>query len=104
VRARKSKAFLKASADKSLHNHVGTRVMPHEKGGLVRTTRDFGQRKVYGAVRVSLAMIRLSKAETKTEKEKAGKWLFAWVSFGGLRRSKADRHLAPGMYAPASLS
>ncbi len=38
-------------------------------------------------------MIRLSKAETKTEKEKAGDWLFAWFSFGGLRQSKTDRNL-----------
>lgn len=38
---------------------------------------------------MSLAMIRLSKAETKAEKEKAGEWLYAWFSFGGLRRSKA---------------
>jgi hypothetical protein len=38
-------------------------------------------------------MIRLSKAETKAEKEKAGDWLFAWFSFGGLRRSRADRNL-----------
>jgi hypothetical protein len=59
----------------------------------VRPTRDFCQRKVYGIVRMSLAMIRLSKAETKAEKEKAGEWLFAWFSFGGLRRSKAHRNL-----------
>jgi hypothetical protein len=65
----------------------------HGKGGFVRPTRDFGQRKVYGVVRVSLKMIRLSKAETKTEKEKAGEWLLAWLSFGGVRRSKPDRNL-----------
>ena len=65
----------------------------HGKGGFVRPTRDFCQRKVYGIVRVSLAMIRLSKAETKAEKEKAGEWLWAWVAFGGVRRSKADRNL-----------
>jgi hypothetical protein len=59
----------------------------------MRPTRDFGQRKVYGIVRVSLAMTRLSKAETKTEKEKAGDWLVAWLSFGGFRQSKADRNL-----------
>jgi hypothetical protein len=59
----------------------------------VRPARDFGQRKVYGIVRVSLAMTRLSKAKTKAEKEKAGDWLVAWVSFGGFRRSKADRNL-----------
>jgi hypothetical protein len=63
------------------------------KGDFVRPTRDFGQRKIYGMVRVSLAMIRLSKAETKTEKEKAGEWLWAWVSFGGFRQFKADRNL-----------
>jgi hypothetical protein len=65
----------------------------HGKGGFVRPTRDFGQRKVYGIVRVSLAIIRLGKAETKTEKEEAGDWVLAWLSFGGVRRSKAGQNL-----------
>lgn len=56
-------------------------------------TQDFGQRKVYGIVHVSLAIIRLGKGGNKTEKEKAGDWVFAWLSFGGVRRSKADRNL-----------
>jgi hypothetical protein len=59
----------------------------------MRPTRDFGQRKVYGLVRVSLAIIRLGKAETKTEKEKAGDWVLAWLLFGGVRRSKAGQNL-----------
>jgi hypothetical protein len=79
--------------DKSLHNHVGTGVALHGKGGFVRPTRDFDERKVYGIVRVSLAIIRLGKAETKAEKEKAGDWVLAWLSFRGVRRSKVYRNL-----------
>jgi hypothetical protein len=60
---------------------------PIEVSGQIRPLQ------VYGLVRVSLAMTRLSKAETKTEKEKAGEWLWAWVAFGGVRRFKADRNL-----------
>lgn len=59
----------------------------------MRPARDFCQRKVYGLIRVSMAMIRLSKAETKAEKEKAGDWLVTWMSFRGVRQSKADRML-----------
>jgi hypothetical protein len=43
----------------------------------MKPAQDFGQRKVYRVVRVSLAMIRLRKAKTRTEKEKAGDWLIA---------------------------
>jgi hypothetical protein len=92
VRSRKNYRSLRAREGKSLHNPIGKRATVYAKG-LMRRTQDFGRRKVYGLVRVSLAMTRLSKAETKTEKEKAGEWLWAWVAFGGVRRFKADRNL-----------
>ena len=76
--------------DKTLQHLVGKEVTLYGEG-FMKPTRAFGQRKVYGLVRVSLAMTRLSKAKTKAEKEKAGDWLAAWVAFGGFPRSKADR-------------
>ena len=67
----------------------------HEGPEIMRPRQNFGQRKVYGIVRVSLAIIRLGKAETKTEKEKACDWVVAWLSFTGVRRFKANRDLDP---------
>jgi hypothetical protein len=59
----------------------------------MRPARDFCQRKVYGVIRTSMAIIRLGKAETKAEREKAGDWVVAWVSLGGIRHLKANRVL-----------
>ncbi len=58
----------------------------------MRPARDFCQRKIYGLIRVSLAIIRLGKAETEVERGKASDWVVAWMSFGGLRRRKANRN------------
>jgi len=57
----------------------------------MKPPRDFCQRKVYGVIRVSLAIIRLSEAENETEREKAANWLTAWISFGGIRHIKTHR-------------
>jgi hypothetical protein len=59
----------------------------------MRPERDFCQRRVYGIVRVSLAIIRLSRAEAPAQRQKAGEWLAAWMKFGGLRQTKADKIL-----------
>lgn len=71
---------------KNRHNSFENDMVSHGKGNSMRAPRDFCQRKVYGVIRVSLAMNRLSKAETQAERQKASDWLVAWISFGGLRR------------------
>ena len=59
----------------------------------MKSKRDFCQRKVYVVIRVSLAIIRLNKAETEAERKNASAWLVAWVSFGGRRWSKAEQNI-----------
>ena len=76
---------------KTFHNPVQSNFALRGKGAFMRPTRDFCQRKIYGLIRVSLAIIRLGKAETKAEREKASDWVVAWMSFGGIRRCKANQ-------------
>lgn len=65
----------------------------YETGFLVKPPRDFAQRKVYSVIRISLAIIRLNKATTEIERDKAGQWLWAWVSFSGTRYVKSKRNI-----------
>jgi hypothetical protein len=59
---------------------------------IVKPPKSFAQRKVYGVIRIGLAIIRLNKATTEIERDKAGQWVWAWVSLTGTRHVKPKRN------------
>jgi hypothetical protein len=50
--------------------------------------RDFYQRKAYAVRRMSLAIMRLSRATSQAEKERALFWAKMWGRVGGIRQFK----------------
>jgi hypothetical protein len=50
--------------------------------------RDIHQRKAYAVRRKSLAVMRLSRATTQSEKEKAAHWAKMWGAVSGIRQFK----------------
>jgi hypothetical protein len=48
--------------------------------------RDIYQRKAYAVRRMSLAVIRLSRATSQTEKDKASYWAKMWGTVSGIRQ------------------
>ena len=50
--------------------------------------RDLYQRKVYAVHRMSLAVMRLSRATSQAEKEKVLFWAKMWGAVGGIRQFK----------------
>jgi len=50
--------------------------------------RDIYQRKAYAVRRMSLAVMRLSRATSEAEKEKAKCWVKIWGAVSGIRQFK----------------
>ncbi len=50
--------------------------------------RDFYQRKAYAVRRMSLAIVRLSRATSQVEKERALFWAKIWGRVSGIRQFK----------------
>lgn len=61
-----------------------------EKPNLTRkmAQRDSDQRKAYAVRRMSLAVMRLSRATSQAEKEKASHWAKMWGRVSGIRQFK----------------
>ena len=50
--------------------------------------RDIYQRKAHALRRMSLAVFRLSRATSQTEKENASHWIKMWGRISGIRQFK----------------
>lgn len=50
--------------------------------------RDVYQRKAYAVRRMSLAALRLNRATSQAEKEKANCWAKIWAAVSGIRQFK----------------
>ncbi len=57
----------------------------------MKQSRDKYQRKVYGVVRMDLAMARLNNSANEAERAKATFWVAAWMAISGLRQFKLER-------------
>lgn len=50
--------------------------------------RDIYQRKAYAVRRMSLAVVRLNRATSMADREKAGRWIEMWSAVSGIRQFK----------------
>lgn len=75
-----------------LHATLGDKLgLSHKKKPIARiemARRDFYQRKVYAVRRMSLAVMRVARATSTVEQEKAARWARAWGAVGGIRQFK----------------
>jgi hypothetical protein len=53
--------------------------------------RDTFQRKCIAIRRLTLALARLNRAESTSDKERAGRWVQAWRTVADIRQFKLDR-------------
>jgi hypothetical protein len=63
------------------------------------TQRDIYQRKTYAVRRMNLALMRLSRVTSETEKEKARAWAKIWGAVSGIRQFRLGNGGAMGKAA-----
>jgi hypothetical protein len=57
----------------------------------MKQRRDALQRKCMAIRRLTLALARLNRADSASDKEKAGRWVSAWRTVANIRQFKLDR-------------